>query len=90
MKVLVQSVDDVDVLETYFGEDSASRPLDSLGAMHGTVVFRGVLSNLPNDGDVVVFSGTEYNVVVRIFDIANDEVEIIVHERHYDDDGSKS
>ncbi len=90
MKVLIQNIEDVDVLETYFGEDSAARPLDGLGAMHGTFVFRGELSKLPNDGDIVVIAGVEYNVVVRIFDIANDEAEIIVHERHYEDEGGKS
>lgn len=89
MKVCIREVEDLDVLEAYFGNEDnpVARPLDGLGAMHGKTLFQGHMSSLPDAHDLMVLGCIEYEVAVRIFDVANDEVELVVHKRYIDEGG---
>jgi hypothetical protein len=84
MKTRVYSIDDEDVLDTFFGEDSMVRPVTGLGQDHGELIFEGPLSGLPVEGDVFVQDDDEYVVLLRIFHAESDEAELVVHRRHFE------
>lgn len=80
---------DEDVLETFFGPDAKPIPVGAIGPEHGQLVFDGNLEVQPNEGDVVVArvgvtETEEFIVLLRVYHVATDVAELIVHRRHFE------
>jgi len=83
MKTRFYSIEDQDILETYFGEDSKARTLADLGPDFGELLFDGELACIPQSGDTVVFDGDEYNVVCLVVEPKTNTADFIVQPRLY-------
>jgi hypothetical protein len=82
MQIQVYEVVDHDVLNAYFGEDSADRRILGLGTGHGELIFAGNMTETPGEGDILEVGGEEYLVIVKIYHTAENLVELVVHHRH--------
>lgn len=87
MKTTVYALDDHDVLQTYFGEDSEDHALVNFGESHCEKIFDGSMVSTPSDGDLLILPDAEgdmveYLVIVKIF--FTDSVQLIVHPRHFE------
>ena len=93
MLVRVYEIADHDVMQTFFGEESPDRPVATLGHDHGELIFEGNMTETPIEGDVLLLpdgngseggGDAEYVILVKVYHAVENEVEIVVHRRHFE------
>lgn len=84
MRVRIYEIEDHDVIDTFFGENQPDRAMADLGAEHGTLISKTLMSILPQEDDLLIVNEREYVVLLRVFHSESDEASLLVHARHFE------
>jgi hypothetical protein len=84
MKACIYEVEDEDVLDTFFSEDAPPRPMAAVGVEHGKLIFKDKLSSSVQENDIIIVNDVEYFVLLRIIHADVNEMELLVHRRHFE------